>query len=130
MRRSLNDVLFDRLAGDAAGLNNQDRLIDHLPARDLAGVEAEFRAIYAGIPADWHRKNNIARFEGYCASVFYACLAALRQLRERGYADNYRATGKSVHLIGVEFSEESRNIASFETATILSQFASGSSLEA
>ncbi len=42
--------------------------------------------------------------------------AALRQLRERGYAEKYRAAGEPVHLIGIEFSEESRNIAAFETA--------------
>ena len=76
VRQSLNEILLDRLAGDAAGPKNRDRLHDHLLAHDLAGVEAEFRAIYAGIPADWHRRNDIARFEGYYASVFYACLAA------------------------------------------------------
>ena len=42
--------------------------------------------------------------------------AALRQLRERGYADKYRASGEPVHLIGVEFSEEARNIQTFATA--------------
>ena len=42
--------------------------------------------------------------------------AALRQLIERGYAEKYRAAGEPVHLVGVEFSEESRNIESFETA--------------
>ena len=158
VRQSLNEVLLNRLAGRAAGLENRDRHLDHLLAHDLAGVEAGFRAIYAGIPADWHRRNDIARFEGYYASVFYACLAslgldvhvedasaagrvdlalrcegrvylfefkvaeragegaALRQLIERGYAEKYRAAGEPVHLVGVEFSEESRNIESFETA--------------
>ena len=42
--------------------------------------------------------------------------AALRQLIERGYAEKYRASADFVHLIGVEFSEESRNITAFETA--------------
>ncbi len=158
VRQSLNEVLLNRLAGAAAGLNNRDRLLDHLLAHDLAAVEAEFRAIYAGIPADWHRRNDIARFEGYYASVFYSCLAALgfslavedasvagradlalrcggrvylfefklieragegaalRQLIERGYAEKYRASGEPIHLIGVEFSEQSRNITTFETA--------------
>ena len=40
--------------------------------------------------------------------------AALEQLRERGYADNYRASGEPIHLIGVEFSKETRNVAAFE----------------
>ena len=40
--------------------------------------------------------------------------SALRQLQERGYADKYRARGHPIHLIGVEFSRESRNITAIE----------------
>ena len=39
--------------------------------------------------------------------------AALAQLRERGYADKYRATGEPIHLIGVEFSKFTRNVTAF-----------------
>ena len=42
--------------------------------------------------------------------------AALAQLRERGYADRYRARGEPIHLIGVEFSRETRNVTAFEVA--------------
>ncbi len=41
---------------------------------------------------------------------------ALRQLREKGYADKYRGRGRTVHLVGVEFDPEKRNVATFETA--------------
>ena len=156
VRQSLNEALLKRLTA-AAGPTKRDQLYDHFIAHDLAGIEAGFRAIYAGIPADWHRRNDVARFEGYYASVFYAALAALgfdlrvedssaagrvdlamrcegriylfefkvveragegaamRQLAARGYADKYRASGEPVHLVGVEFSEEARNIAAFAT---------------
>ena len=40
--------------------------------------------------------------------------AALTQLRERGYADKYRASGDPIYLIGVEFSKETRNVTAFE----------------
>ena len=40
--------------------------------------------------------------------------AALAQLQERGYADKYRASGQRIHLIGVEFSKETRNVTAFE----------------
>ena len=40
--------------------------------------------------------------------------AALAQLRERGYADKYRASGEPIHLIGVEFSRDARNVTAFE----------------
>ena len=39
--------------------------------------------------------------------------SAISQLRERGYADRYAHLGEPIHLIGVEFSRESRNVASF-----------------
>ena len=42
--------------------------------------------------------------------------AALAQLRARGYADKYRALGEPIHLVGVEFSRETRNVVAFETA--------------
>ena len=42
---------------------------------------------------------------------------ALRQIRERGYADKYRDLGWPIHLIGVEFSREGRNIAAFTVGT-------------
>lgn len=39
---------------------------------------------------------------------------ALHQIRERGYAEKYRARGELIHLIGVEFSRESRSVVGFE----------------
>ena len=42
--------------------------------------------------------------------------AALAQLQERGYAGKYRARGEPIHLIGVEFSRDTRNVTTFEVA--------------
>ncbi len=42
--------------------------------------------------------------------------AAPAQLQERRYADKYRATGEPIHLIGVEFSRDTRNVTAFEVA--------------
>ncbi len=42
---------------------------------------------------------------------------ALAQLREKGYADKYRRLGRSVHLIGVEFSRTERNVVGFDCET-------------
>ncbi len=42
--------------------------------------------------------------------------AAMKQLRERDYAAKYRGRGEPIHLIGVEFSRETRNLIAFETA--------------
>ena len=199
VRQGLSENLLDRLVPDPRRERHAARLYDVLAAGDAAGVEAPLRALLAGIPHDWHRSppivasgsdgrptsparslhrstaqtpgNEIARYEGYWASVFYAHFAALGldvaaedatsrgrldlavrlgayvylfefkvagpsasvqaasargsppqstgaalpQLKERGYADKYRAPGCAIHLIGVEIGAESRDIVAFET---------------
>ena len=40
--------------------------------------------------------------------------AAMAQLKERRYADKYRHLGQPIHLVAVEFSRKSRNLAAFE----------------
>ena len=42
--------------------------------------------------------------------------SALAQLRERDYAAKYRGGGEPIHLIGVEFSRDTRNVTAFEVA--------------
>ncbi|MCG5514510.1 PD-(D/E)XK nuclease domain-containing protein, partial [Ectothiorhodospira shaposhnikovii] len=42
----------------------------------------------------------------------------LRQLQDKGYADKYRGQGKPIHLIGVEFSREQRQIIAFDVLSL------------
>ena len=158
VRQSLNEHLLGRLVGDPRQTANRLRLYDLLAAADVAGLQGLFHAVFAGIPYEWHTRNEMARFEGWYASVFYSYFAAsglavtvedsgsggrldmavrcngrvylfefkvveqagagaaLAQLRTRGYADKYRALGEPIHLVGVEFSRETRNVVAFETA--------------
>nr|WP_301282090.1 ATP-binding protein [Halomonas sp. 707B3] len=43
---------------------------------------------------------------------------ALAQIKHKGYADKYRASGKPIHLIGVEFSSAKRQIVAFDVETL------------
>ncbi len=43
---------------------------------------------------------------------------ALQQIKDRGYADKYRAEGVPIHLIGVEFSREQRTVVGFEVESV------------
>jgi len=43
---------------------------------------------------------------------------ALKQIKERNYAQKYKDRGEPIHLIGVEFSKTSRNIVGFEFETL------------
>ena len=43
---------------------------------------------------------------------------ALKQIKERNYAQKYKNRGEPIHMIGVEFSKASRNIVRFEVETL------------
>jgi len=44
--------------------------------------------------------------------------AALQQIKDRGYAEKYRAEGLPMHLIGIEFSREQRTLVGFGVETV------------
>jgi hypothetical protein len=153
VRASFGEAMLLRLRPEP---ENAFRLFDLLRENDFAGMRTLIHALFAGIPADWYRRNDIEHFEGYYASVFYAFFSstgmdvipedsshagrldmavkfngqiylfefkvveeeaegkALAQIKEKGYADKYRALSRSIHLIGVEFSKKARNVVGFE----------------
>ena len=78
VRQSLNEHLLRRLAPDAQRqMANSMRLARLLETADCAGLQELFQAFFASIPYEWHTNNDIARYEGYYASVFYSYFAAL-----------------------------------------------------
>ena len=157
VRQSLNRSLLRYLVRDSSRqMANSVRLYRLLEVNDFAGLEALFQAFFASIPYEWYTNNDIARYEGYYASVFYSYFAslglditvedstsrgrldmvvrfndnvylfefkvvetasegaAMAQLKDKRYADKYRALGQPIHLVAVEFSKDARNIAAFE----------------
>ena len=76
VRRSLNRSLLTAMAPDVSVDAECVHLRQLMRTRDFAGLEALFRAFFAGIPYQWHTKNEIARYEGYYASVVYSWFAA------------------------------------------------------
>ena len=78
VRQSLNERLLERLVHDRSRRTaNSVQLYDLLQANDFEGLKALFHAFYASIPYEWYTNNDIARYEGYYASVFYSYFAAL-----------------------------------------------------
>ncbi len=161
VRRGLVECLLEAAAPrDARELASGVGLRRRLEARDLAGVETLLRAFFDSIPYQWYTNNDIARYEGYYASVFYGYVegagleatvedssnrgrldlavrsgggvylfefkvvesgpegAALAQLREQGYAEKYRRPGRPIHLVGIEFSRETRNVVAFDVEQV------------
>ena len=157
VRQSLNDSLLEFLTHTSGSLTrNKLRLLDILEANDFPGLKDLFHAFFASIPYERYTHNDIARFEGFYASVVHSYFAgagfdivvedstsharldmavcfnanvylfefkvveragegaAMAQLKERRYADKYRARGEPIHLIAVEFSATERNVVGFE----------------
>ena len=78
VRQSLNECLLEYLVRDASRrTTNSIRLAELLESNDFDGMKALFHAFFASIPYEWYTNNDIARYEGYYASVFYSYFAAL-----------------------------------------------------
>ena len=159
VRLSLNSSLLAYLTGrDRQRPQHRDALAAGLARGDLGRLERSIRALYESIPYQWHTRNEIARYDGYHASVFYGYLSgldvevtvedssnrgrldlavraedhlylfelklaragssgtAMAQLRQRDYAAKYRHLGVPIHLVGVEFNPEARNVEVFDCA--------------
>ena len=113
VRQGLNESLLDALAPNWRSAGDGDALRRRLAARDWAGVEALFRRLLAGIPHDWHRRNDIARYEGYWSSVFYAWFRAslddlaVEDATSRGRLDMALRLGENVYLFEFKVAERS-----------------------
>ena len=78
VRQCLNWALLDALVPDRSRqLRLSRELLRHLRLADLGGFERTLRSFLASIPHDWHRRNPIASYEGYFASVVYSLLTGL-----------------------------------------------------
>ena len=100
---------------------------------DIASYEGYYASVFysyfAGVGLDVvveestnrGRLDMAVRFEGRAVYIFEFKVveqagegSAMAQLQDRAYADKHRAPGVTVHLVGVEFSSESRNVVAFE----------------
>ena len=78
VRQSLNNRLLRYLVRDRSRQTaNSIRLYRLLETNDFDGLEVLFHSFFASIPYEWYTNNDIARYEGYYASVFYSYFAAL-----------------------------------------------------
>ena len=111
--QSLNESLLAHLARDPHRERNGDRLYELLAAADVPALRELFHAFFAGIPYEWYANNDIARFEGYYASVFYAYFASVlgtgitvEDSVSRGRADMAVRFGGRVYLFEFKVVEQ------------------------
>ena len=72
VRSALQDQLFSYYLTDDEISDYQQAMHSALRHADLDSIESELKRLFASIAADNYRRNNIARFEGYYASVIYS----------------------------------------------------------
>jgi hypothetical protein len=75
VRTSLN-ILFSEVLGGRDNASKREHLYEIISAGDISGLRVLLNSLFASIPHDWYRKNQISRFEGYYASVIYSYLAS------------------------------------------------------
>ncbi len=112
VRIGLNEHLLRELVRNPERQQaNSLRLERLLEAHDCAGLEELFHAFFASIPYEWYTKNDIARYEGYYASVFYSYFAALgyditlEDSSNHGRLDMAVRTGGHVYLFEFKVAE-------------------------
>jgi hypothetical protein len=131
----------------------EERMFQALAQDDPEALRPALHAFFASIPHDWYRRNDLAGYEGYWASLVYCLFAALgvetraEEPGNRGQVDlvieyqgrvwllefkvdgpgdgrralepikaqgyHHRYAGRPVTLIGMDFSEEQRNLTGF-----------------
>ena len=79
--QSLSNALLKRWSGGVQIsqkiVRQKQGLWNLLLQNDFDQMQNLFTSFFASIPNDWYRKNPIAQYEGYYASVFYSYFAAL-----------------------------------------------------
>ena len=76
VRSALQNSLFKYYTGDRIS-NYRSALRQALCDAQLDVIESELQRLFAGIATDNYRRNNIAHFEGYYASVVYSFFAGM-----------------------------------------------------
>jgi len=161
----VQQALNGSLLGVMSNSQNEDvryryKLYLLLQKNDFPAMKELFHSFFASIPHDWYRKNQLAGYEGYYASIFYSYFAALgleitvedstnkgridmtvrfnsniyifefkvvemtpegkaiEQLKAKGYAEKYRQYNHPIHLLGVEFNKDDRNIVGFDVESL------------
>ena len=123
--QSLNGVLLKSWTHNAQHtVKHRKNLYFLLLKNDFEGMETLFTAFFASIPNDWYRKNPIAQYEGYYASVFYSYFAALgleiilEDVTHHGRIDMTVRFNQNIYLFEfkvVEFFPEGKAIEQLQT---------------
>ncbi len=72
VRKSFNRNFLTHLIPPPQASKTQLNLIRAFLSADIEKIKQTLYSLFASIPSDWYRKNNINEYEGFYASVVYA----------------------------------------------------------
>ncbi len=73
VKKALTDYILSGLVADKVRKEENRIKLKHLMENDdFEGMRELFYEFFASIPYDWYRKNQLAGYEGYYASIFYS----------------------------------------------------------
>ena len=104
VRSALQLNLFRHYTGNSDA-SHQDDMLQALRNAELDNIESRLKRLFASIAADNYRKNDIAHFEGYYASVVYSFLAGMNltvvaeDASSRGRVDLSIQLGNNTYII-------------------------------
>ena len=109
VRLALNDYFIEDYTGISADLKSrQDDMYNALSTGNIASFEQHIRTLFAGIPWRNFTNNDLAKFEGYYASVLYAFFASLNaqiipeDITNHGQADMTILLGNHIYVMEVK----------------------------
>ncbi|MCP5510238.1 MAG: ATP-binding protein [Leptospiraceae bacterium] len=78
VKKNLTAVILYSLSGMGTKINPiRISVYEKLKSSDFDGLKSVFHSFFASILHDWYRKNTLANYEAYYASIFYCYFAAL-----------------------------------------------------
>ncbi len=78
VRLSLNQQLLGAVSGNFAKAKKRAKsMARFLADNDFGEFEAELSSFFSSIPNEWYARNPMQRYEGFYASMTYACFAAI-----------------------------------------------------
>ncbi|NOQ36400.1 MAG: AAA family ATPase [Methylococcaceae bacterium] len=78
VKASLNQYLLSDLIRGNPSDNAKNRMAMYkaLQQADFVSLKQTIVRLFASIPHDWYRKNQMSHYEGYDASIIYSCFCA------------------------------------------------------
>ncbi len=79
VKASLNQYILNDLVHSTPSRITHYRIDIYktLQQANFVQLKRAFNALFAAIPHDWYRNNQLNRYEGYYASIVYSCFCAL-----------------------------------------------------